>query len=143
MLPLQARVDLGVMAMKGVLHIPKSSGISEASPSDCLVSYPRHLLGRSLSFTKSQLGCFSGLLQGDTLAPYLCRLCTSKVNRFNQRKWFPFKNKARSRQYPTVTMTDADYAENQVLLANTPAQAESLLHNGASSRRHWPLYECN
>ena len=26
-------------------------------------------------------------------------------------------------------MTDADYTDNLVLLTNTPAQAESLLHN--------------
>ena len=32
----------------------------------------------------------------------------------------------RSRRYPTQTITDADYI---VLLANTPALAESLLHS--------------
>ena len=35
----------------------------------------------------------------------------------------------RSRQYPTQTLMDADYTDDQALLANTPAQAESLLHN--------------
>ena len=34
---------------KGVLHIPQSSSITGASPSDCLVSYPGHLLGESYS----------------------------------------------------------------------------------------------
>ena len=29
--------------------------------------------------------------------------------------------KVRSRQYPAETMTDADYADDQVLLINTPA----------------------
>ena len=32
---------------KGVLRIPKSSNISGASSSDCLVSYPGHSLGKS------------------------------------------------------------------------------------------------
>ena len=32
---------------KGVLHIPQSSSITEASPSDCLVSYPEHWLRES------------------------------------------------------------------------------------------------
>ena len=32
---------------EGVLCIPQSSSITEASPSDCLVSYPGHLLGES------------------------------------------------------------------------------------------------
>ena len=31
--------------------------------------------------------------------------------------------------YPTYTITDADYADDIVLLANTPIQAESLQHN--------------
>ena len=33
MLPLQARVDLGMMAMKWVLCLPQSSSITRASPS--------------------------------------------------------------------------------------------------------------
>ena len=36
--------------------------------------------------------------------------------------------KARSRQYPIETIIDEDYAD-QVFLANTPTQAESLLHS--------------
>ena len=39
--------------------------------------------------------------------------------------------KARSRWYPAETMRDADYADDQELLANTPAQVESLLPAGA------------
>ena len=37
--------------------------------------------------------------------------------------------KKRSRRYPAQTITDADYANDTVLLANAPAQAESLLHS--------------
>ena len=36
--------------------------------------------------------------------------------------------KASSRRYPTQTITDADYADDIALLANTPTQAESFLH---------------
>ena len=36
--------------------------------------------------------------------------------------------KERSRTYPTQTITDADYADDIALLANTSAQAETLLH---------------
>ena len=32
---------------EGVLRIPQSSSIIGTSPSDCLVSYPGHLLGES------------------------------------------------------------------------------------------------
>ena len=37
--------------------------------------------------------------------------------------------KERSRRYPTQTITDADNADDIVLLANLPAQVKSLLHN--------------
>ena len=36
--------------------------------------------------------------------------------------------KKRSRKYPTQTITDADYADDIAILANTPNQAETLLH---------------
>ena len=35
--------------------------------------------------------------------------------------------KERSRRYPAQTITDADYADDIALLANTPAQAESMV----------------
>ena len=34
-----------------------------------------------------------------------------------------------SRGYPAQTITDADYADDIALLANTPSQAETLLHS--------------
>ena len=40
---------LGSNDNEGVLCIPQSSSITEASPSDCLVSYPKHSLFQSYS----------------------------------------------------------------------------------------------
>ena len=37
--------------------------------------------------------------------------------------------KKRSRRYPAQTITDTDYADDIVLLANVPTQAKSLLHS--------------
>ena len=37
--------------------------------------------------------------------------------------------KERIRRYPVQTITDADYANDIALMANTPTQAETLLHN--------------
>ena len=37
--------------------------------------------------------------------------------------------KRRSKSYPAKTITDADYADDLALLANTPNQAETLLHS--------------
>ena len=38
-------------------------------------------------------------------------------------------SKERSRRYPAHTIMDADYTDDITLLANTPAQAETLLHS--------------
>ena len=40
---------------KGVIYIPERSSITGASPSNCLVSYPGHLLRESYSSAKKQL----------------------------------------------------------------------------------------
>ena len=68
----------------------------------------------------------AGVLQGDTLAPYLFIIClTTCLESLDLMKENGFKL-ARSRRYPVQTITDADYANDIALLANTPAQAESL-----------------
>ena len=74
----------------------------------------------------------AGVLQGDTLAPYLFFICLDymlktsidkmKVNSFTL-------TKERSRRYSAQTIMDADYANDIALLANTPAQTETLLHS--------------
>ena len=74
----------------------------------------------------------AGVLQGDTLAPYLFIVCLDYmlrtfIDKINENG---FKlTKERSRRYPAKTITDADYADDIVLLANAPAQAETLLPN--------------
>ena len=37
--------------------------------------------------------------------------------------------KERSRRYPAITITDAEYADDIELLANAPALTETLLHS--------------
>ena len=73
----------------------------------------------------------AGVLQGDTLAPYLFIICldyvlTTSIDLIKE-NGFTLK-KARSRRNLVESITNADYAEDIVLLANTPTQAESLLH---------------
>ena len=74
----------------------------------------------------------AGVLQGDTLAPYLFIICLDNVLRTSTDKirenGFELTKK-RSRRYPAKTITDADYADDIVLLANIPNQAETLLHS--------------
>ena len=74
----------------------------------------------------------AGVLQGDTLAPYLFIICLDYVLRtsIDKIKENGFElTKKRSRRYIAKTITDADYADDIVLLANTPALAEILLHS--------------
>ena len=74
----------------------------------------------------------TGVLQGDTLGPYLFIICFDYVLRtsVDKIKENSFKlTKERSRRYPAKTITDADYADDIALLANTPAQAETLQHS--------------
>ena len=74
----------------------------------------------------------AGVLQGDTLAPYLFIICLDYVLRtsIDKNKENDFKlTKERSRRYLAQTITDADYAYDIALLVNAPAQAETLLHS--------------
>ena len=74
----------------------------------------------------------AGVLQGDTLAPYLFIICLDYVLRTSidkiRENGFEL-TKRRSKRYPAKTITDADYADDLALLANTPNQAETLLHS--------------
>ena len=74
----------------------------------------------------------AGVLQGDTLAPYLFIICLDYVLRTSidkiKENGFELKKK-RSKRYPETTITDADYADDIAILANTPDQAETLLHS--------------
>ena len=74
----------------------------------------------------------AGVLQGDTLAPYLFIICLDYVLRtsIDKIKENGFElTKKRSRRYPATTITDADYADDIAILANTPDHAETLLHS--------------
>ena len=74
----------------------------------------------------------AGVLQGDTLVPYLFIICLDYVLRTSidkiRENGFELTKK-RSRRYPAKTITDADYADDIAILANTPNQAEILLHS--------------
>ena len=71
----------------------------------------------------------AGVLQRDTLALYLFIICLDYVLRTSidkiKRNGFE-RTKTRSRRYPAKTITDAD---DIAILANVPAQAETLLHS--------------
>ena len=71
----------------------------------------------------------AGVLQGDTLAPYLFIICLdymlrTSIDKIKENSFELIKK--RSKKYPAKTITNVDYIAN---LANTPAQAETLLHS--------------
>ena len=73
----------------------------------------------------------AGVLQGDTLAPYLFIICLDYVLRtsIDLMNENGFKQaKERNRRYPVRTITDADYADDRPLKANLLALAETRLH---------------
>ena len=87
---------------------------------------------RFLDGDTDYLDIVAGVLQGDTLDPYLFIICLDYGIRtsIDRMKENSFKlTKERSRSYSAQTIMDADYADDIELLANTPAQAENLLHS--------------
>ena len=96
----------------------------------------------------------AGVLQGETLAPYLFIICLNNVLRTSidkiRENGFEMKKK-RSRRYPAKTITDADYTDDIAILANTPNQAETLLQSlertaagiGLHVNAHKTEYMCN
>ena len=93
----------------------------------------------------------AGVLQEDMLAPYLFIICLDYVLRTSideiRENGFELTKK---RRYPAKTITDADYADDIAILANTPDQAETLLHSleraaagiGLSVNAHKTEYIC-
>ena len=74
----------------------------------------------------------AGVEQVDTLAPYLFIICLDYMLRISidkiRENGFELTKKI-SRRYPAKTITDADYADDIAILANTPDQAETQLHS--------------
>ena len=74
----------------------------------------------------------AGELLRDTLVPYLFIICLNYMLRTSidkiRENGFELTKK-RSRRYPAKTITDPDYSDDIAILANTPNQAETLLHS--------------
>ena len=74
----------------------------------------------------------AGVLQGDTLAPYLFIICLDHGFRtsIDKIKENDFElTKKRSKRYRAKPINDADYVDDIPILANAPTQAETLLHS--------------
>ena len=73
----------------------------------------------------------AGVLQGDTLAPFLFIICLDYALRtsidMNKELGFTL-TKSKSKRHGAVTITDCDFADDLALLADTIADATQLLH---------------
>ena len=87
---------------------------------------------RSPDGDKEYFDIVAGVLQGDTLTLYIFIICLDHVLRTSidkiRENGFELTKK-RSPRYSTKTITDADYADDIAILANTPNQTETLLHS--------------
>ena len=92
-------------------------------------------------------------MHGETLAPYPFIICLDYLLRtsIDKIKENGFElTKKRSRRYPAKTITDADYADDIAILANSPNHAETLLHSlelatagiGLHANAHKTEYMC-
>ena len=75
----------------------------------------------------------AGMPQGNTLAPnlfiiYLDYVLRTSIDLMKKKRFQGNKGK-KSRRYPARTIADVNYADDLALLANTPAQAETMLHS--------------
>ena len=73
----------------------------------------------------------TGVLQGDTLAPFLFVICLDYVLRISVDKCNEYGltlELARSRRFHTKKITDADYADDLALLSDNSYNAQKLLH---------------
>ena len=96
----------------------------------------------------------AGILQGVTVASYLFIICLDYMLRTSidkiEENGFE-QTKKRRRIYTAKTITDADYADDIAILANTANHAKTLLHNmeraaagiGLHVNAHKTEYMCN
>ena len=85
----------------------------------------------------------AGVLQGDTLAPYLFVICLDYVLRTSadaHKELGLTLEKAKSRRYPEQKITDADYADDLALFSDSIADATSLLHYVEDAAQKIGLY---
>ena len=85
----------------------------------------------------------AGILQGDTLAPFLFILVLDYVLRhsldLNNTKGFQLQSRKSSR-HPAIHLTDADFADDIALISNTISDAQTLLNSLESAANCVGLY---
>ena len=110
-----------------MVHILLSYGIPEETVSAIMMS---RAIVRSTDGDTDFFEIKASVLQGDTLAPYLFVICQDNILRHSTdqyRKYGLTLTPVRGRRYPTKTITDVDYADDIVVLADDNDNAQKLL----------------
>ena len=107
-------------------------GLPKETVAAIMILYKTPMKVRSPDGDTEYFDIVAGVLQVDTLAPYLLIICLdyglrTSIDKIRENGFE--LTKKRNRRYPAKTITDADYADDIALLANTPNQAETLLHS--------------
>ena len=114
------------------IHFPRVGQPKETGAAITILYKNTKVKVRSPDGDTGYFNIVAGVLQGDTLAPYLFITCLYYVLRTSIDKIRENGlelTKKRSRRYPAKIITDADYADDIAILANTLNQAETLLHS--------------
>ena len=102
-----------------------------------------HSMVRSPGGDTESFDINAGVLQGDTLAPFIFIICLDYVLRkaLDKNKQLGFTlTKQKSRRFPAVKITDADYADDLAVLADILKVATTLLHNIEKIAKETGLY---
>ena len=85
----------------------------------------------------------AGVLQGDTLAPFLFRTALDYAMRKATKDTQPIGftlNQSRSRRYPATFVTDVDFADDLVLISQTIEQVQLFLFRVEPAAAELGLY---
>ena len=105
-------------------QILQADGLPKETVAAITISYRNTKVKvRSPDRDREYFDIVAGVLQGDTVAPYLFIICLDYLLRTSidkiRENGFELTKK-RCKRYPAKTITDADYADGWVILANTP-----------------------
>ena len=114
-------------------EILSAYGIPKETVDAIMIMYQdTHSMVRSPDGDTDFFDISAGVLQGDTLAPYIFIICLDYVLRKaldkNNELGFTLA-KRKSKRYPAMKITNADYADDLAVLADVLKDATFLLHS--------------
>ena len=126
--------------MRGILSV---YGTPKETVNAIMMLYHNIRMVRSPDGDTDFFNITAGVLQGDTLAPFIFIICLDYVLRKALDKNLDLGftlTKQKSRRHPAKTITDADYADDLAVLADYLKDATSLLHSVETTAREIGLY---